>query len=85
MGQAMVSILNNLKRRTPMLGMLVNLNNAVVAVAETPVTLAVDVLAVPFDADNKGKVFTRTSKMPNEAGENVTKAVDSDDRSGPQR
>ena len=62
-----------------MFDILGNLTKAVVAVAVTPVTLAVDVLAIPFDAENKGEAFSRTTNMLNAAGDNLTKAVTGDD------
>lgn len=43
-----------------------------------PVALVVDVLALPFDAESNKDAFTRTAKMLDSAGKNITKAVDTE-------
>ncbi len=53
-----------------------SLIKSVIAVAVTPVTLAVDVLAMPFDAVDKEELFTRTSKKLEQAADNLNDALD---------
>ena len=45
-----------------MFGILTSLTKAVVAVALTPVAIAVDIVTLPFDADG-GDAFSRTEAM----------------------
>ena len=62
-----------------MFGILGNLTKAVVAVALTPVAVVADVLTIGASADRgDDHPFGRTAKLLNAAGENVSKAVDSD-------
>lgn len=58
--------------------MFSDLLKAVVAVVATPVALVVDVLALPFDAESNKYAFTRTTKMLDNVGKNITKAVDTE-------
>lgn len=58
-----------------MFGMLEKLTKAAVAIAVTPVAVAVDVVMIPFDAENKSEVFSRTGDLLKSAGDNVSDAV----------
>ena len=53
-----------------------SLIKSVIAVAVTPVTLAVDVLAIPFDAEYKGELFSRTTEKLEQAADNLNDALD---------
>lgn len=62
-----------------MFGILEKLTKAAVAVALTPVAVVADVLTIGASADRgDDHPFTRTAKLLNSAGKNVSKAVDSD-------
>jgi len=61
-----------------MFGMLEKLTKAAVAVAVTPVALAVDIVTLPDDAEPGKEPFSRTGGLLKSAGENISKAVDSD-------
>jgi len=58
---------------------LTNVTKAVVAVAVSPMALAVDIVTLPASADdfNKGP-FDRTGKLLSTAGECISKAVEPD-------
>lgn len=60
-----------------MFGLLENLLKATVAVVVTPVALAVDIVALPFDATSDKDAFSRTSGLLEAAGDALTKAVKS--------
>ena len=59
-----------------MFGILGNLTKAVVAVALTPVAVAVDIVTLPASAERDEHPFGRTAKLLNSVGENVKKATD---------
>lgn len=61
-----------------MFGMLENLTKAAIAVAVTPVALVVDVVTLPASAEPGREPFERTGNLLKSAGENISKAVDSD-------
>lgn len=62
-----------------MFGILGNLTKAVVAVALTPVALAVDIVTLPASAERgENHPFGRTGDLLNAAGKNISKAVDGD-------
>ena len=63
-----------------MFGMLEKLTKAAVAVAVTPVALAVDTVMIPFDAENRGDVYSRTTNLLESAGKNISKAVDNEEK-----
>ena len=54
-----------------MFGILTSLTKAVVAVALTPVAIAVDIVTLPFDADG-GDAFSRTEAMLEAVGDNIS-------------
>lgn len=58
-----------------MFGLLTNLAKATVAVIATPVALAVDVVALPFDATSDKDAFSRTSEMLDAAGNAIKESV----------
>ena len=58
-----------------MFGILGNLTKAAVAVALSPVALAVDVVTLPASADNGDSPFKRTEKLLGAAGENIVEAT----------
>ena len=61
-----------------MFGMLENLTKAAVAVALTPVALAVDIVTLPSSACDIHKgPFDKTGDLLKAAGENIYKAVES--------
>jgi len=63
-----------------MFGMLEKLTKATVAVALSPVALAVDIVTLPVSAENgEPHPFGRTEKLLDSAGDNIKKAVSSDD------
>lgn len=62
-----------------MFKMLGNLTKAAVAVAVTPITLAVDVVAIPFDSTNDKDFAHRTTKKLEQAGRAFDAAVEAED------
>lgn len=58
-----------------MFGMLESLTKAAIAVAVTPVTLAVDAVMIPIDATEDGEVFQRTQSALNSTAKNFNDAV----------
>jgi hypothetical protein len=62
-----------------MFGILEKLTKATIAVALSPVALAVDIVTLPLSAENGDDAFGRTGKLLDSAGDNIKKAVSSDD------
>jgi hypothetical protein len=63
-----------------MFGILEKLTKATIAVALSPVALAVDLATLPISADNgDAHPFGRTGKLLGSAGDNIKKAVSLDD------
>jgi len=62
-----------------MFGMLEKLTKAAVSVALTPVAVVVDTVMIPFDASSSNPdAYSRTANLLKNAGENVSKAIDSE-------
>lgn len=58
-----------------MFGMLTNLTKAALAVAVSPVALAVDIVTLPASAGSNNGPFDRTTAVLGAAGDAVTKAI----------
>ena len=59
-----------------MFGILTSLTKAVVAVALTPVAVAVDIVTLPFDQQDSGDAFSRTEAMLESVGDNISDALE---------